>query len=297
MIKMSKLLSGKEVSQNLISKLKKSILKLKCEGVTPAAAFIRIGSQRDDITYQNSILRVCNNVGVTTILHELDDTITTEALIELITKLNEDNLIHGIMIFRPFPDEIDEELINNTISPEKDIEGMNSLNLAKVFAGNYEGFAPCTAAAVMEILDYYKISLKGKHAVILGRSMVVGKPLSMMLLKKDETVTLCHSKTVHIDEIAKTADVLVAAMGRANVVGADYIKPGAIVIDVGINVDQNGKIHGDVNFDEVVNLASMITPVPGGVGSVTTAILIKNILKAARNFECNKPSAIVCELI
>jgi methylenetetrahydrofolate dehydrogenase (NADP+)/methenyltetrahydrofolate cyclohydrolase len=297
MIGMSKLLSGKEVSQNLLNKLKKNILKLKCEGVTPAAAFIRIGSHRDDMTYQNSILRVCNNIGVTTILHELEDNITTEGLIELITKLNEDNLIHGIMIFRPFPDDIDEELINNTISPEKDVEGMNSVNLAKVFSGVNEGFAPCTATAVMEILDYYKISLKGKHAVILGRSMVVGRPLSMMLLKKDETVTLCHSKTERIDEISRTADVLVAAMGRANVVGADYIKPGAIVIDVGINVDQNGNINGDVNFDEVVNLASMITPVPGGVGSVTTAILIKNIVKAARNFECNKASAIVCELI
>lgn len=296
-MEMDKLLSGKEVSINLMDKLKKRILKLKCEGVTPAAAFIRIGSNRDDIAYQNSILRTCNDVGVTTVLHELPEDITTEALIELINKINEDDSIHGVMIFRPLPDGIEEEQINSAISPEKDVEGMNPVNLAKVFAGNYQGFAPCTAAAVMEILKYYKISLKGKHAVILGRSMVVGKPLSMMLLKEDETVTLCHSKTEHIDEMARTADVLVAAMGRPNAVGADYVKPGAIVIDVGINVDKMGKIHGDVNFDEVVNSASMITPVPGGVGSVTTAIMIKNIVKAARNFKCNKESAIACELI
>jgi methylenetetrahydrofolate dehydrogenase (NADP+) / methenyltetrahydrofolate cyclohydrolase len=280
---MDKLLSGKEVSLNLISKLKKRIIKLRCEGVVPAAAFIRVGSNRDDITYQNSILKTCNNVGVTTVLHELEEDITTEALIELITNLNEKNGIHGIMIFRPLPEGIDEELINSSISPDKDVEGMNPINLAKVFAGHYDGFAPCTATAVMEILKYYDISLKGKHAVILGRSMVVGKPLSMMLLKEDETVTLCHSKTENIGEIARTADVLVAAMGRPNTVGVDYIKPGAIVIDVGINVDQNGKIHGDVNFEEVEKIASMITPVPGGVGSVTTAILIKNIVKAAKN--------------
>jgi methylenetetrahydrofolate dehydrogenase (NADP+)/methenyltetrahydrofolate cyclohydrolase len=292
---MDKLLSGKEVSLNLINKLKKRILRLKCEGVVPAAAFIRIGSNRDDIAYQNSIIRTCNNVGVSTVLHEIEENTTTEALSDLISKLNADNRIHGIMIFRPFPDNIDEELINKSISPDKDVEGMNPFNLAKVFAGNYDGFAPCTAAAVMEILKYYNISLTGKHAVILGRSMVVGKPLSMMLLKEDETVTLCHSKTEHIDEMARTADVLVAAMGRPNAVGADYIKPGAIVIDVGINVDSNGKIHGDVNFDEAVNTASMITPVPGGVGSVTTAMLIRNIVKAARNAKSSKESAIACE--
>ena len=292
---MDKLLSGKEVSLELISRLKKRILKLKCEGVVPAAAFIRVGSNRDDMAYQNSIMKACSNIGVRTQLHELEDNITTEALVELIKKLNDSGSIHGIMIFRPLPVHIDEELINSTVCPEKDIEGMNPINLAKVFAGNYDGFAPCTATAVMEILKYYNISLKGKHAVILGRSMVVGKPLSMMLLKEDETVTLCHSKTEHIDEMARTADVLVAAMGRPNAVGADYIKPGAIVIDVGINVDQSGKIHGDVNFEEAEKTASMITPVPGGVGSVTTAILIKNIVKAAKHLKNNQDSAIGCK--
>lgn len=292
---MDKILSGKEVSLELISKLKKRILKLKCEGVIPTAAFIRVGSNRDDMAYQNNILRNCSNVGVSTVLHELEESVTTDALIELIIKLNHSNDIHGIMIFRPLPPQIDEELINSTICPDKDVEGMNPVNLAKVFAGNYEGFAPCTAAAVMEILKYYNVSLKGKHAVILGRSMVVGKPLSMMLLKEDETVTLCHSKTEHVDEMARTADVLVAAMGRPNTVGADYIKPGAIVIDVGINVDQSGKIHGDVNFEEAEKTASMITPVPGGVGSVTTAILIKNIVKAAKNFKNHQDPALACK--
>lgn len=292
---MDKLLDGREVSLSLMTKLKKRALKLKSEGIIPTAAFIRVGVKRDDIAYQNSILRACNNVGVVTELHELEEDTTTESLIELISKLNEDDCIHGILIFRPLDEEIDEEAVNAAICPEKDVEGMNPINQAKVFAGNYDGFAPCTAAAVMEILKYYEISLRGKHAVILGRSMVVGKPLSMMMLKEDETVTLCHSKTENIVEMASTADVLVAAMGRPNAVGADYIKPGAIVIDVGINVDKNGKIHGDVNFEEASAIASMITPVPGGVGSVTTAILIKNIIKASKNSKCIIQPAKACQ--
>lgn len=288
---MDKLLNGKEVNLYLVDKLKKKSMKLASEGVIPTAAFIRVGSKKDDIAYQNNILRTCAEVGVSTSLHEMPETASTEELVALIEQLNKDAALHGIMIFRPLPEGVDETAINNAINPDKDVEGMNPVNLARVFAGNYDGFAPCTAAAVMEILKYYNISLKGKHAVILGRSMVVGKPLSMMLLKEDETVTLCHSKTEHIDEVARTADVLVAAMGRPNTVGSEYIKPGAVVIDVGINVDQNGKIHGDVNFDEAVNTASMITPVPGGVGSVTTAVLIKNIIKAARCYKVRKEEA------
>ena len=288
---MDKLLNGKEVNLYLINKLKKKNMKLKSEGITPMAAFIRVGSKKDDIAYQNNILRTCADVGVSTSLHEMPETTSTEELLELINQLNKDGSVHGIMLFRPLPEGVDETAINDAIDPDKDVEGMNPINLARVFAGNYDGFAPCTAAAVMEILKYYNISLKGKHAVILGRSMVVGKPLSMMLLKEDETVTLCHSKTEHIDEVARTADVLVAAMGRPNTVGSEYIKPGAVVIDVGINVDQSGKIHGDVNFDEAVNTASMITPVPGGVGSVTTAVLIKNIIKAARCYKIRKEGA------
>lgn len=289
---MDKLLNGKEVNSYLIKKLKKNSMKLASEGIIPTAAFVRLGSKKDDIAYQNNILRSCAEVGVQTQLHELEEDTATEALLHLIDKLNADEKIHGIMIFRPLPKQIDEASVNSAINPEKDVEGMNPINLARVFAGDYEGFAPCTAAAVMEILKYYNIDLTGKHAVILGRSMVVGKPLSMMLLKEDETVTLCHSKTEHIDEVARTADVLIAAMGKPNVVGADYIKPGAVVIDVGINVDQSGKIHGDVNFEEAVNSASMITPVPGGVGSVTTAVLIKNIVKAAKSFKAKKDKAI-----
>lgn len=285
---MDKILSGKEVSQYLISKINNRAVKLKSEGITPTAAFIRVGTNRDDITYQNSILKACNNVGVTTELHELDENTTADVLLQLISKLNMDDKVHGIMIFRPLPKEIDEEKINAAISPEKDVEGMNPINLAKVFAGNYEGFAPCTAAAVMEILKYYKIKLKGKHIVVLGRSMVVGKPLSMMLLKEDGTITICHSKTERMNVLAKSADILVVAIGKANAISKDYVKPGAVVIDVGINVDSSGKIRGDVNYEEVEKIASKITPVPGGVGSVTTAILIKNIVKAAKNFKLKK---------
>lgn len=279
---MDNVLNCKEVNSNLIKKLTNRCANLIEDGVTPTAAFIRVGTKRDDIAYQNSILKTCSTVGVKAVLYELEENDSMESLTLLIKKLDFDDKIHGIMVFRPLPEGFNELVLNSIISPEKDIEGMNPVNLAKVFAGNYSGFAPCTAAAVMEILKYYKIDLKGKHAVILGRSMVVGKPLSMMMLKEDETVTLCHSKSENITEIARMADVLVAAIGRPKAIGSEYIKPGAIVIDVGINVDKHGNLCGDVDFEEAVKKAALITPVPGGVGSVTTAILIKNIIKAAQ---------------
>jgi methylenetetrahydrofolate dehydrogenase (NADP+)/methenyltetrahydrofolate cyclohydrolase len=278
-------LNCKEVNSYLIKKLTKRCSNLEEEGITPTAAFVRIGSKRDDIAYQNSIMRTCNTVGVSAVLHELEDDATMDDLTKLIKKLNHDDSIHGIMIFRPLPEGLDEAEVNSIINPDKDIEGMNPVNLAKVFAGNYSGFAPCTAAAVMEILKYYKIDLEGKHAVILGRSMVVGKPLSMMMLKENETVTLCHSKSENIEEVARMGDLLVAAIGKPKAIGADYVKPGAIVIDVGINVDKDGNIVGDVDFEAAAQKASLITPVPGGVGSVTTAILIKNIIKAAQRLQ------------
>ncbi len=281
---MDNVLNCKEVNSYLLKKLNKRCENLIQEGVKPTAAFVRIGSKKEDITYQNSIMRTCNNVGVNALLYELDEHASMDDLRKLLEQLRIDKNIHGVMIFRPLPEGINESEVNSLISPYKDIEGMNPVNLAKVFAGDYHGFAPCTAAAVMEILKYYKIELKGKHAVILGRSMVVGKPLSMMMLKEDETVTICHSKTEKIHEVARMADVLVAAIGIPNAIGAEYIKDGAIVIDVGINVNKDGHICGDVNFEEAVKKASLITTVPGGVGSVTTAILIKNIIKAAQQF-------------
>lgn len=277
-------LNCKEVNSYLLKKSTKRCENLIQEGVTPTAAFIRMGSKKEDITYQNNIMRTCDNIGINALLYELDEHASMDDLTRLLKKLDIDKNIHGIMIFRPLPEGINELEVNSIISPYKDVEGMNPINLAKVFAGDYHGFAPCTAAAVMEILKYYNIELRGKHAVILGRSMVVGKPLSMMMLKEDETVTLCHSKTEKIHEVARMADVLVAAIGIPNAIGAEYIKDGAIVIDVGINVDKNGNICGDVNFEEAVKKASLITTVPGGVGSVTTALLIKNIIKAAQQY-------------
>lgn len=288
-------LECKEVSRFLIDQQMEYCQQLRSQGTVPTAAFIRVGNKRDDIAYQNNILKTCSSVGIEAILYELDDQADTCRIIELLDTLKEDKKIHGIMLFRPLPEHVDEEMINSAISSIKDVEGMNPKNMAKVFAGNYKGFAPCTAAAVMEILKYHDIKLKGKHAVILGRSMVVGKPLAMMLLQEDETVTVCHSKTKNLIEIAKTADVLVAAMGRPNAVGAEFIKPGAIVIDVGINVDQNGNICGDVKFDEAIQVASLVTPVPGGVGSVTTAVLIKNIIKAVKSSKAPK-KLLVCPI-
>jgi len=280
-IQMAELLDGRKLARTLLEEIKNSSNILKSKGVNPTIAIMRVGNKKDDIAYERGILRNCEKVGIRSKVVELPESIDTEKFIKELDLLNNDSETHGILIFRPLPKHLDENKIKHLISPVKDVDGMNPLNLAKVFEGEYSGFSPCTPAAVMEIIKRYEIDLVGKKTVVIGRSMVVGKPLSMMLLKENATITICHSKTAELQRLSSEADVLIAAIGKTRFVTEKYIKPGAIVIDVGINVDETGNLCGDVDFDAVSNKASLITPVPGGVGSITTAVLLRHVLIAA----------------
>ncbi|MBW4829659.1 MAG: bifunctional 5,10-methylenetetrahydrofolate dehydrogenase/5,10-methenyltetrahydrofolate cyclohydrolase [Clostridiaceae bacterium] len=280
---MANILKGKEVVKKVKESMERNVKDLNNRGVTPTLAIIRLGENPDDIAYERSILKNCETVGIEGEVYEKDVNISTEDLISLIEELNVDNNIHGILIFRPLPKHIDEDIIAKTISPLKDVDCMNPLNLEKIFEGNMEGFAPCTPKAAVMIMDHYNIPLEGAHVVIINRSMVVGRPLSMMLLGKNSTVTICHSKTKDLKGFTNSADVVVTALGRPKYVTDEYFNEKSVVIDVGISFDENGKMAGDVDFDNVSSKVKAITPVPGGVGSLTTSILLSHVILAAKS--------------
>lgn len=280
---MANILKGKEVVKKVKESMKRDVKDLNNRGITPTLAIIRLGENPDDIAYERSILKNCDGVGIEGEVYEKDENISTEDLISLIEELNTDNNVHGILIFRPLPKHIDEDIIAKTISPLKDVDCMNPLNLEKIFEGNMEGFAPCTPKAAVMIMDHYNIPLEGAHVVIINRSMVVGRPLSMMLLGKNSTVTICHSKTKDLKGFTNSADVVVTALGRPKYVTDEYFNEKSIVIDVGISFDENGKMAGDVDFDNVSSKVEAITPVPGGVGSLTTSILLSHVILAAKS--------------
>lgn len=275
---MSEILYGKNVALNLKEDMKKNIEDLKKKNIIPKVAIIRIGEKSDDIAYEKSIIKNCTNLGVNTETYKLEKSVSQNEMLNLIDKLNKDTEVNGILVFRPFPKHLDQELINSSISVKKDIDCMNPLNLEKIFEGKLDGFMPCTAEAVVEMLKYYNINLEGSNVVIINRSMVVGKPLSMMLLSHNATVTICHSKTKKLSSITKNADIVVTAVGKAKMIDQQYFSKDSVVIDVSINVDDNGKLCGDIDYDSVYGKVKSITPVPRGVGSVTTTLLIKNIV-------------------
>ncbi len=279
---MAMILSGKAVAAGIKGKTKEESADLRQKGMVPTIGILRVGSRQDDIAYERGIIKNCASVDVESKVYELPLDVNMEKFTETLEEMNNDPKIHGILIFRPLPKQLDEEKIKYMINPVKDIDCMNPDNMVKIFEGSLDGFLPCTPAAVMEILKYYEVPLSGVNTVVLGRSMVVGKPLSMMLLKENATVTICHSRTKSLNEVVAGADIVVAAIGKAKFVGKDFVKPGAVVVDVGINVDESGKMCGDVNYDEVFDIAGSITPVPGGVGSVTTSILLKHVIKATK---------------
>lgn len=280
---MSQILNAKPVVQAIKENLQQEVEALKAQGINPTMGIIRVGSRPDDVYYENSIIKNCDNIGISTRTYPLDVNVSMEDFTSLMIQINNDKGIHGIMLFRPLPKQLDEEVIKYLISAEKDIDCMNPANLGKVFEGDMRGMLPCTPAAVMETLSHYGFNLSGANVVVMGRSLVVGKPLAMMLLQENATVTMCHSKTKDMDEIARKADIIVAAMGRAKMIGAKYVSEHSIVIDVGINDAGDGKMCGDVDYEAVVEKVQAITPVPGGVGSITTAILMKNCIRAAQN--------------
>lgn len=266
-----KLLLGKNVADSIKENLKVRVEDFKDKGIQPALGIIRVGDNPDDLAYQNGAIKALESVGIKVEIHALTSDAQTQDLIDTMDRLNKDVKTHGILMLRPLPKHLDEDIIRNHILPRKDIDSMS----------DFSAFRPCTAQAVMEILKFYKIDLVGKNAVVLGRSTVIGKPVALMLIDESATVTVCHSKTKNLAQICKNADILVSAIGRAKFVGRDFVKPGAVVIDVGINFE-NGKLVGDVDLDSVIDLVSYITPVPRGVGSVTTSVLAQNVVDSIR---------------
>ena len=280
---MGEIIKGKPVGDALSEVLKGECEALVKNGIQPKLAILRVGAKPNDLSYEKGALKKCETIGITAEVTELPDGTTQEQYIETLEKLNNDSSVHGILTFRPLPEGIDEEVIKNVIAPEKDVDCFSPMNTAKLMEGDKTGFPPCTPTAVVEILKHYNVPLKGANVVVLGRSMVVGKPVSMLLLGENATVTICHSKTKDLSQVCANADVLVAGVGRARMVTADYVKEGAVVIDVGINAKpEGGGICGDVDTDDVVEKVSMVTPVPAGVGSVTTSILAKHVIKACK---------------
>lgn len=274
-------IDGKEVSAAVRENIKSEVSALKEQGVTPGLAVIIVGNDPASRVYVNNKKKGCEQVGMNSFEYALPEETTTEELLELIEKLNNDADVHGILCQLPVPKHIDEEKVLNAISPDKDVDAFHPVNCGKVMTGDYR-FAPCTPAGMVEMLKHYNIDIAGKHCVIIGRSNIVGKPMAMLMLKHNATVTVCHSKTQNLAEITKQADILVAAVGRPNFVTADMIKDGAVVLDVGINRMADGKLCGDVDFDSVCEKTSYITPVPGGVGPMTITMLLKNTLEAAK---------------
>jgi methylenetetrahydrofolate dehydrogenase (NADP+)/methenyltetrahydrofolate cyclohydrolase len=279
---MAELLKGAAVVAAMNEKMTAEINDLKAKGVTPTLAILRVGERDDDISYEKGAMKRCDTVGVAVKNVVLPADVTQAELMKNVDALNKDKSVHGVLIFRPLPKHLDEEAVRQALLPEKDIDGITDGSLAGVFTGNGNGFAPCTAQACMEILDFYKVNCAGKRAVVIGRSLVVGKPAAVMLMGKNATVTVCHTKTVDMPGVARNAEILIVAAGKANAVTKEYLAPGQIVVDVGINMTEDGKLCGDVKFDDAEPIVGAITPVPGGVGTVTTSVLVSHVVEAAK---------------
>lgn len=273
------ILKGLPVANAINEKLMEQVKSI--EGPLPHLAIIRVGERPDDCSYERGAVKKMDKVGVRCTTYTFDADIDNETFQAEFNKINENPDIDGILMLRPLPKQLDEKQIENKIDPRKDLDGISPLNLAKVYAGDESGYAPCTAEAVIEMLDYAGIDIKGKRVTVVGRSLVIGKPVSMLLMKRNATVTVCHTKTVDMAGTCKNAEILVAAAGSARMIKKEYVADGAVVIDVGINVDDEGSLCGDVDFDAISDIAAIATPVPGGVGSVTTSVLAKHLVKAA----------------
>ncbi|MFR9062773.1 MAG: bifunctional 5,10-methylenetetrahydrofolate dehydrogenase/5,10-methenyltetrahydrofolate cyclohydrolase [[Clostridium] scindens] len=278
---MSILMKGADVAKTMKEDLTGEARRLKDRGILPSLTIVRVGARPDDLAYERGARKRMEMIGIECKVVELPETITQAEFEKTFFKINEDPKVHGILLFRPLPGHLDEGPVVSRINPLKDVDCMCPVNIAKVFSGDETGHAPCTPEAVMEMLDYYKIDPRGKKVTVIGRSMVVGKPLSMLLLKRHATVTICHTRTKDLTATCREAEILVAAAGKARMVTADMIGDGAVVVDVGINVDAKGNLCGDVDFNAAEPVTSYISPVPRGVGSVTSSVLAKHVLKAA----------------
>ena len=273
------ILDGLLVAKSIKEDVAKEVARLRDNDIEVSLHVILIGENPASKVYVRNKAKDCEQVGIKSEIHVLSESTTQTELLELINILNNDKSVTGILVQLPLPKHIDETIIINAIDPNKDVDAFSPYNVGNIMIGNYN-FLPCTPAGIMEILDYYGIDVVGKHCVIIGRSNIVGKPMSMLMLNKSATVTICHSKTENLSEMTRQGDIIVAAIGVANFIKADMVKKDAVVIDVGINRNDEGKLCGDVDFAEVSKIASYITPVPGGVGPMTRAILLKNTVKA-----------------
>lgn len=276
----AELIDGKAVSLKIKERVQQRVEKLKENGITPGLSVVLVGDDSASQTYVKNKKKTCESLGMRSDLHLYPESLSEQELLAKIDELNNDPEIHGILVQLPLPGHIDEFNIITAIAPEKDVDGFHPISVGNLMIGK-DTFLPCTPHGVMVLLEHYGIDPAGKHAVVIGRSNIVGKPVGQLLLQKDATVTYCHSKTTDLQAMTKQADIIIAAIGRAKFIGTEHIKEGAVVIDVGMNRDENGKLCGDVDFDAVRERASFITPVPGGVGPMTIAMLMENTLLSA----------------
>lgn len=276
-------LKGIEVAKQINADIAEQMKEWK--GRLPHLAIIRVGENPDDMAYERGAIKKMEKVGFDVSSYIYNEDISNEEFLKEFDCINKEETIDGILLLRPLPKQIDEKEVERRIDPKKDVDGISPYNMAKVYAGEKDGFAPCTAEAVIEMLDFAGIDLTGKRVTVIGRSLVIGKPVAQLLIGRNATVTVCHTRTRDIESRCAEADILIAAAGSPRMVTADFVGNGAVVIDVGINVDSEGNLCGDVDFDSVSPKTSLITPVPGGVGSVTTSVLAKHVLRASYNRE------------
>ena len=271
-------LGGKEVADEIMTDLKIRVDALKAKGTEPKLAILRVGQREDDLAYERGVLKRFGTIDVAVEVTELAEGVSQEELDKTFDSINNDTKVHGILVFRPLPKGLSDEHMRRTIDPGKDVDFMDIRNMEDCLAGVRDCSAPCTAEAVMELIKHYQIETKGKKVTVVGRSLVIGKPVALLLTTANATVTVCHTKTVNTEEECKRADIIVACCGVAKIINENYVREGQIVIDVGMNVDEEGRLCGDVDYDKVSEIAEAVTPVPGGVGSITTAILLKHVV-------------------
>lgn len=280
---MTQLLKGAPVAQAIYAEIAEALPRLRARGIAPKLCMVRVDGDEGSAAYAGSIARQCEKRGIAEESVVLPKDTGEEALLARLGAANADASLHGVLLMRPLPRGMDDARVRNAVAPGKDVDGIADASLAGVFTGGETGFAPCTAEACMALLAHYGVEIAGKRAVVIGRSLVIGRPVAMLLLRANATVTVCHTKTADIAAVAREADILIAAAGKAGMVDTAYTNPKQIIVDVGTNVDQNGNLCGDVDYSSVYGAAGALSPVPGGVGAVTTAVLLRHVVRAAEN--------------
>ena len=280
---MAEILKGAAVSNSLIEQMQRDVADLKARGIEPTLAILRVGEKDSDLSYERGAVKRCSQVGVAVKSVVLPEDVQALEFYDALDSLNKDSSVHGILMLRPLPSQIDDEKARCMLAPEKDVDGCTDGSLAGVFTGSGVGFAPCTAEAAVKILEFYGVEISGKKACVIGRSLVIGRPVAMMLMARGATPVICHTKTRDVAEITRQADIIIAASGQMESIGADYLNEGQTVIDVGISWnEEKQKLCGDVKFEEAEPVVGAITPVPGGVGAVTTSVLVSHVIEAAQ---------------